>query len=86
MDISAELAQIYQLLEDQEAKLIELHRHLRALLTIWKAIPIFSIPTRVFTEAWEAAWYFGNDASGGFLSASRGFRTQGYLAGAGGGL
>lgn len=39
MDISGELVQIYQLLEDQEAKLIELHRHLRALLTILESHP-----------------------------------------------
>ena len=39
MDISGELVQIYQLLEDQEAKLIELQRHLRALLTILESHP-----------------------------------------------
>lgn len=39
MDISGELVQIYQLLEDQEAKLVELHRHLRALLTILESHP-----------------------------------------------
>lgn len=39
MDISGELVQIYQLLEDQEAKLIELHRHLHALVTILESHP-----------------------------------------------
>jgi hypothetical protein len=39
MDISGELLQIYQLLEDQEAKLIELHRHLQALVTMLESHP-----------------------------------------------
>jgi hypothetical protein len=39
MDIAGELVQIYKLLEEQEAKLIDLQRHLRALVTILESHP-----------------------------------------------
>jgi hypothetical protein len=39
MDIAGELVQIYKLLEEQEAKLIELQRYLRALVTILESHP-----------------------------------------------
>jgi hypothetical protein len=39
MDIAEELVQIYKLLEGQEARLIELQRHLRALVTILESHP-----------------------------------------------
>ena len=39
MDIAGELLQIYKLLEEQEAKLIDLQRHLRALVTILESHP-----------------------------------------------
>ena len=39
MDISGELVQIYKLLEEQEAKLIDLQRRLRALITVLEGHP-----------------------------------------------
>ena len=39
MDVAGELVQIYKVLEEQEAKLIELQRHLRALVTILESHP-----------------------------------------------
>jgi hypothetical protein len=39
MDVAEELVQIYKLLEEQEAKLIDLQRHLRAFVTILESHP-----------------------------------------------
>ena len=39
MDIPGELLQIYRLLEEQEAKLIDLQRQVRALVTILESHP-----------------------------------------------